>query len=177
MLRRHVSINDGPDLHLSEEISCAENLQYYVQSLFWLRCACTHSRPASLKNATFPICGFQRRVIWSSRPFSLAFCSFWRSRSSFLSFFSSTSFTVTCLACPSTLGCDWLTPEQRLSGGKPHLFDVVHTSNHDFSFGFLDLDQSLFGTRLEEGGQRFVPRMFDVHWSTSGRNFLEGSVR
>lgn len=142
-----------------------------------LKCGCTHSRPASLKNATFPICGFQRRVIWSSRPFPLAFCSSWRSRSSFLSFFSSTSFTVTCLACSPTLGCDWLTPGHHLSRDKPKRFGAVRTGDHDFSLGFLDLDQSLFGTCFEEGGQRFVPRMFDVHRSTSGGNILEGPVR
>ena len=145
--------------------------------LLEVRCACTYSRPTSLKNATFPICGFQRRVIWSSRPFSLAFCSTWRSRSSFLPFFSSISFTVTCLACPPTLGCDWLTPAQHMSGGKPERFGEVHTSNHNLSFGFLDLNQSLFGTCLEEGGQRSVSGMFDVHRSTGGRDLLEGPVR
>ena len=60
---------------------------------------------------------------------------------------------------------------------EPERFDGVHTRNHDFSFGFLDLDQPLFGTRFEEGGQRFVPRVFDVRWSAGGRNFFEGPVR
>lgn len=138
-----------------------------VLSFAW-SCTCTHSLPASLKNATFPICGFQRRVIWSSRPFSLAFCSSWRSRSSLLSFFSSTSFIVTWLWCASTLGCDRFTPAQSLSENEFNGRNgTTHTSNYDFSFGFLDLYQSLLGTRLEEGRQRFVPGMFDVHRSTS----------
>jgi len=54
--------------------------------------------------------------------------------------------------------------------------NAVRTGNHDFSFGFLDLDQSLFGTRLEECGQRFVPGVFDVHRGAGSRNILEGPV-
>lgn len=174
----HVFINNGLDLDLSKEISWAKGSRHYVESCCLDRgYCCTHSLPFSLKNGTLPMCGFQRRVTWSSRSLSLTFSSTWRSRSSLLSFFSSASFTVSWCGRSLTLGCNGLTPMRHLSERKPGRSNPVHTSDNNLSFGFLNLDQSLFGTRLEERGQRFVARMLDVHWGAGGGNFPEGSVR
>ena len=178
LFRRRVSVNDGPNLCLSEEVSWAGVFKI-LRSVVWFgrRGVCAYSFPASLKNATFPMCGFQKRVIWSSRSFSLAFCSSRRSRSSCFSFFSSTSFTVMWEACASTSECDGLTPAHDLSGRKKNFVNAVRTGDHDFSFGLLQLDQPLSGVCLKEGGQRFVPRVFDVHRSVSFRKLLRGPMR